>query len=151
RLAVDEWIGRASWPPSRGWWTRSSGGAFDTIGRPGANRVKSRLQMVKLFGARIRLFASVMLISTTALAQQEITSPPTKEIEKHLNNYGNFDNTVFAGLTNAATVLGVLVVIILSAQTSELPVSQQRLNVWSGNRMVRKSEDGVKDKSVAAD
>jgi len=49
--------------------------------------------MVKLFGARIRLFASVMLISTTALAQQEITSPPTKEIEKHLNNYGNFDNT----------------------------------------------------------
>ena len=58
---------------------------------------------------------------------------------------------VFAGLTNAATVLGVLVVIILSAQTSELPVSQQRLNVWSGNRMVRKSEDGVKDKSVAAD
>jgi hypothetical protein len=57
----------------------------------------------------------------------------------------------FAGLTNAATVLGVLVVIILSAQTSELPVSQQRLNVWSGNRMVRKSEDGVKDKSVAAD
>src|SRR5262245_26481414 len=23
----------------------------------------------------------------------KITSPPTKEIEKHLNNYGNFDNT----------------------------------------------------------
>lgn len=59
------------------------------VGGPG----EIELQMVKLFGARIRLFASVMLISTTALAQQEITSPPTKEIEKHLNNYGNFDNT----------------------------------------------------------
>jgi hypothetical protein len=29
------------------------------------------LQMAKLFGATIRLFASVMLISTTALAQQK--------------------------------------------------------------------------------
>jgi hypothetical protein len=54
------------------------------------------LQMAKLFGATIRLFASVMLISTTALAQQKsegIASPPTKEIEKHFHNYGNFDNT----------------------------------------------------------
>jgi hypothetical protein len=52
--------------------------------------------MAKLFGARIRPVASVMLISTTALAQQtseEIASSPTKEIEKHLHNYGNFDNT----------------------------------------------------------
>ena len=43
-----------------------------------------------------RVVASVMLISTTALAQQtseEIASSPTKEIEKHLHNYGNFDNT----------------------------------------------------------
>jgi hypothetical protein len=42
-----------------------------------------------------RVVASVMLISTTALAQQtseEIASSPTKEIEKHLHN-GNFDNT----------------------------------------------------------
>ena len=152
RLAVDEWIGRASWPPSRGWWTRSSGGAFDTIGRPGANRVKSRLQMVKLFGARIRLFASVMLISTTALAQQEITSPPTKEIEKHLHNYDNFDNTCIRWTDKCRNC---------SRSTSgDHPVcsnigivcaSQHRLNVWSGNRMVRKSEDGVKDRSVAAD
>src|SRR5262245_24167108 len=35
----------------------------------------------------------------------------------------------FAGLTNAATVLGVPAAMILSAQTSELPASQQRLNV----------------------
>jgi hypothetical protein len=49
-----------------------------------------------IVGTRIRLFASVMLISATALAQQtseEIASPPTKEFEKHLHNYGNFDKT----------------------------------------------------------
>jgi hypothetical protein len=59
--------------------------------------VKSSFKWVKLFGARIRLFASVMLISTTALAQQKsqemASPPPAKEIEKHLHNYGNFDNT----------------------------------------------------------
>ena len=52
--------------------------------------------MAKLFGTSIRVIASVMLISSTALAQQtseEIASSPTKEIEKHLHNYGNFDNT----------------------------------------------------------
>jgi hypothetical protein len=37
---------------------------------------------------------------------------------------------------------------ILSAQISELPASRQRLNVCSGNRMVGKSEDGAKGRSV---
>jgi hypothetical protein len=74
-------------------------GLYDFLRQSIANRLAwwtSARQMAKLFGTRIRLFASVMLISTTALAQQiseEIASPPTKEIEKHLHNYGNFDNT----------------------------------------------------------
>lgn len=65
-------------------------------------------QMAKLFGARTGLFASVMLISTTALAQQtfeEIAFPPTKQIEKHLHNYGNFDNTCIRWTDKCRTVL----------------------------------------------
>jgi hypothetical protein len=58
--------------------------------------LKARAQQTAMPVIGFRVVASVMLISTTALAQQtseEIASSPTKEIEKHLHNYGNFDNT----------------------------------------------------------
>jgi hypothetical protein len=52
--------------------------------------------MVKLFGATIRLFAGVILISTTALPQEisdQIELPAAKGIEKHVHNYGDLDET----------------------------------------------------------
>jgi hypothetical protein len=87
--------------------------------------------------------------SSTKIPGDGISSSCYRKLKNTSTITAILTTPVFAGLTNAATVLGVPMVTLLSAQTSEFPASQQRLNVWSGNRMVRKSEDGVKDRSVA--
>src|SRR5260221_6382117 len=95
--------------------TATGGVGYDFLRQSIANPLAwwtSARQMAKLFGTRIRVVASIMLISTTALAQQtseEIASSPTKEIENTSTITAILTTPAFAGLTNAATVLGVSV------------------------------------------
>ena len=99
-------------------------------------------QMAKLLSTMIGLMVIVLLGRTTASAQrtaEQIESPASNRIEKHVHNYGDIDNTCIRGLTNAASVLGAPAE-ILSARISELPVNQPKSNVWSEVRMPRKSD-----------
>ena len=80
----------------------------------------------------------VLLFGATAPAQntpEETKKPLSKEIERHVSNYGDHDCHLHpVGLINAGPAIGGAEQ-ILFALISALPVSQPRSNVWKGSKV----------------